>query len=171
LKECLKDADSDREQVMASESIGAGWKWFKTQEHVFKLEGDYDKTTVRKWTNEKYKCEWVDYLEGKKSVSVKLKGRWFRGLYGEVTMYTERRRAMAKEIVELKSKIEDKKKELDIAKEEADSCRDKHKQYQEEIRSLKAFIHDINKNNEDLACNTMTLGQAHNRIQKLLAEN
>lgn len=161
----LKEIDSEDEIVSNSSSIDCGWEWFKYLYTDFDLHSKSDISSVKKWKNGNNK--WENFQQERRRVQVRLSGKTFGALCGEVTLYTMKKSVHEDEIATLKSEISQLKVDGRFAEAEIETCKEKHKEHIEKIGELQRFLDDVEKEITALSNGTMSLKEAEERIKNL----
>ena len=165
LEDKLKIKDTTEDVVAAHWSIEEEWRmlrWF-TREFSVKLEHKISKH--EEWTNGK--CEFQDVIKKSDIVSGKVTGKFMRGIYASVTVYTEKRIKYADDIQDLKKRLERENKYLQGNKTARDLFLEKH---QDKLEQIELLLNHIAKRRDAAAkCNSdyMTLEEAMKRLYEL----
>jgi len=165
LRENLREKDSDDTVVVGTWSVDDSWKFFQWQRKEFTVSSQYDFTNVSQWTNGY--CEIKDLEVKKYEVRGAVHGQFMRGLYASISLETLKRLKYEKEIISLKAVIEEKEKAHQQAMEHAAEHRKFFEQFKEEIDLLHKFISDKREKIKEHATTTLSLEQAHQRLEKL----
>ena len=159
------DLDKKDDVVAESWSIEERWKMFRWFTREFKVESSYEMTRNIKWTNGR--CKFKDITETTRSVKGKVEGKFMRGVYASVTIYTQKRQKYAREIIRLHNEISTAKKNLEAAKVKRDKFKEKHNEHIKEIKLLEDYIEKKNRETDKLSSDLMTIEEAKSRLKEL----
>lgn len=159
------DLDKEDDVVAESWSIEERWKMFQWFTRAFNVESPHQMTRYTKWTNGR--CKFKEITETTKSVKGKVAGKFMRGVYASVTVYTEKRQKYAREISRLHNEISTAKKNLDAAKVKRDKFKEEHNDHIKQIKLLEDYIKEKNKETDKLSLDLMTIEEARSRLEEL----
>ena len=159
------DKDTQDDVVAENWSIEESWKLFRWFTREFYVESPYEKTRYIKWTNGK--CEFKEIIETSRSVRGKVEGQLMRGIYANITVYTEKRQKYAREISELDGKIATETAHLELVKAQCDQFKEKQKEHSKEIQLLEEYIEEKSKEATKWSSDLMTIEEAKSRLKEL----
>lgn len=168
LKDLIRNRDDkDKpDKVVAKEYlIEESWKFLHFLKHNISFETDCDITGFKTWTNGN--CLFNELAVEARSVNGKVEGKFMRGIYASVTVFTKKQLKYAAEIAQLNEEIEKAKKNLQKCKEARDEMQQRHKKHMEQIKMLQKFINDNSEEIQVRSINHMTVDEALARLAEL----
>uniref|UniRef100_A0A1X7UKH4 AIG1-type G domain-containing protein n=1 Tax=Amphimedon queenslandica TaxID=400682 RepID=A0A1X7UKH4_AMPQE len=168
LKKQLEDKDTTGEIVAVNCSINEEWKWFQWQTREFNIESQHEISSHTKWTNGN--CQFKEIVQKPDAINGRIEGSFMRGIHASITAYTQKKIKYAKEIEDLKKKIETKNKILTECKDEWEKYRAEQKESLEEIELLEKYIAQRRVVAEKCRSNLMTMEDAATRLEELKGE-
>uniref|UniRef100_A0A1X7TQK2 Uncharacterized protein n=1 Tax=Amphimedon queenslandica TaxID=400682 RepID=A0A1X7TQK2_AMPQE len=160
---CEKDATED--VVAARWSINEEGRMFRSFTRNFNIKSPYEITKYTMWTNGK--CEFKDIVKTSHTISGRVEGRFMRGLYASITVYTKKRIKYADEIAELKRNIAEKEKNITQCKADSKNFKELHRERFKEIELLQQFINERRIEVKKCLSDLMTMEEAMARLDEL----
>ena len=160
-----KDKDTQDDVVAENWSIEESWKFLRWFSREFYVASPYEKTRYKTWTNGK--CEFKEIIETSTSVKGKVEGKFMRGIYASVTIYTEKRQKYASEISELDSIIAKTRTRLEVAKAQREQFKKEQKEHSKEMQLLEEYIKENSNEAEKWSSNQMSIEEAMSRLEEL----
>lgn len=133
------------------------FRWLSKE---FDVSSAYEIEHVKRWTNGN--CEWKDFKADDHRVSGRVEGRFFRGLYASLCIYTTKK--FQEEIKSLESQIEETKAHRDTLSESLDEITGFHMESKKQIALLKKFIEETREKIKNLSTDYVTLDEAQRRL-------
>ena len=165
LKEKLKIKDTTEDVVAAHWSIDEEWRALRWFTREFNIKSEHKISKHDTWTNGY--CEFKDIVEKPDMVSGKVEGKFMRGIYASVTVYTEKRTKYADDIQDLKKRLEREDKCLQGNQTARDLFLEKHQKELAEIELLRNHIAERRDAAEKCNSDYMTLEEAMKRVNEL----
>ena len=162
----LRQIDSSDTVISNSWHLEKTWKIWR-QTATFDLESKWPITNVQRKTNGH--CEWVDYKKiDEYSVTGKVIGEYFRGLYASVELETEKRHMHQPEITSIKEEIHrDKQHRLSLEKRLKD-IQNEYDEHKNEIELLTQYIEMNRMKIKESSDIYMSLDEARKRFAALM---
>ena len=169
LQKALLNKNTKEFIVVGHQSFNEEWRLLTWWEGEVSIESPCEITHYTTWTNGK--SEFKDIVATSHKVRGRVEGRFMRGLYASVTAYTEKRIKYADEIQELADKIREKKTDLENCEEEWKEFQNSHTEKKKEIKLLQNFINGKKKDATKLRSDFMTMKDAIERLEELIAHD
>ena len=134
----LETSDTDELLPVKQWSIEEKWKFLKTQSRHYDVSSPCQVDKFKYWDNGH--LDWSEKKEEEASVSGVVKGKFMRGLYGNITLFAKSRVKNADRIQALKQMIRNNDDTLGSAEETIKELRTKNEEYEAEIASLEEYI-------------------------------
>ena len=163
----LKDKDSEAKITTKTWSINDSWRWFQWQAKSFEVSSAWPVVSCTKWDNGH--LEWKDFQldEEKGEARGKVEGQWFRGLYANLTLLSQKRVVYKGEIKNLKDELTFSEEELTRKTKRLADHEAKHIKHKREIDLLNQYIQTRNARKEQLMVDPITIDEAHKRLEEL----
>ena len=162
----LRDKDSVVVVPSRSWNLRNSWKWFQEQSESFSISSSWPIARYDRWDNGH--LNWVKFHVDKENgfAHGKVQGEWFRGLYANLTLLTEKRVMYKEEIARLNKEMESQEKSLKELTSALEKYKAKHSKHSEEVRLLNIFIKQQNERKEHLLAEYMTIDEACERLEE-----
>lgn len=154
----VDEKDTAEHVTAKSFNLEMKWKLFRTQESAYDVESEWRIVNVKKWTNGH--CYWLDEIANDRRVKGKVRGKFMRGLYANMTLETEKRLKYASNIRTLRQELREARIHREKLEREQKRIEAEHEQYKEEFALLEKFIKQRRKNITELADPYMTMSEA-----------
>uniref|UniRef100_A0A1X7TVS2 AIG1-type G domain-containing protein n=1 Tax=Amphimedon queenslandica TaxID=400682 RepID=A0A1X7TVS2_AMPQE len=165
LKEMLRQKDTTEDVVATHWSIAEEWRVFRWFTREFNVKSQYKISKYDTWTNGKCKFKNIDQKSD--VVSGKVEGKFMRGIYASVTVYTQKRIKYEESIQDLKERLENEDNIIQLSKTAKELFLDKHKKELEEIKLLQKHIAERKAAAENCLLDHMTLKEAIQMLERL----
>lgn len=165
LQNALADKDSDEQTSIGDWSVRKEWKLFRTIELEFEKTTKFEIESIERWTNGR--CRWIDYEQTEHKIRGKIKGKFMRGVYASLTLYTSRRNKYKKEIASLKQQSCEVQARLRFVQQDLKEVEEEYKEYTEDIKLLEDYIERTQKLIEDLSPEYVPLREARGKLEEL----
>ena len=167
LKSELDDKDSTTTVTAKTWSLSSSWKWFQSQSQPFDVSSAWPIVEYTKWDNGH--LEWTDFRWSKDPghASGKVEGTWFRGLYANLTLLTEKREKFKEEIRSLKRDLEIQTTKLKDLTEDLAKSKLEESRYKKEIDLLYGYIEERSERKEYLMADPIPIEEAYKRLADL----
>ena len=167
LKAESKEKDSEAMMTTKMWSVEDSWKWFQWQSKSFEVASAWPVVKYTRWDNGH--LEWKDFQLDKEKGEARgrVEGKWFRGLYANLTLLSQKRVVFKGEIEKLEAEVTSLENKLtektrSVAEHEA-----KHIKYKTEIDLLIQYIQARSVRKEQLMVDPITIDEAHKRLKEL----
>ena len=165
----LKEYDSSDTVTINSWSFSTEWKFFQWISEAFDVSAPCKVTNIIKWTNGH--CEWKNFVEYYNGAKGTLKGELMRGLYAELRLETTKRIKYGEEVKTLRSERDHTERLLHEVKGASVEVERSNARYENEIKSLKAYIQESNKRKDIYEHVYMTIEEACKRLSEVFGES
>ena len=165
----LKECDSSDTVTTGSWSFSTEWKVFQWISEAFDVSAPCKVTNIIKWTNGH--CEWKNFKEYHNGAKGTLEGDFMRGLYAELRLETTKRIKYSEEIKTLRSERDHTERLLHEVRGASVEVERSNARYEDEIKSLKAYIQDSNKKKDIYEHVYMTVEEACKRLSEVFGES
>ena len=163
----LQDKCSSTRVTAQTWSIESSWKWFQGQSESFEVQSAWPVVDYSRWDNGH--LTWKNFNVDKDHGRAKgqIEGGWFRGLYANLTLHTEKRLRYASEIKKLEENLGERKKRVVELQQDLDEYKTLHSSHQKEIHLLQEYIQKRNMTKELLLADPIPIDVADRRLQEL----
>ena len=167
LKAELKEKDSEAMMTTKTWTVEDSWKWFQSQTKSFEVSSAWPVVKHTKWDNGHLK--WKDFQLNKEKGEArgKVEGQWFRGLYANLTLLSQKRVVYKGEIKNIKDELTSSEEELTRKTKRLADHEAKHIKHKREIDLLNQYIQTRNARKEQLMVDPITIDEAHKRLEEL----
>lgn len=168
IKSQLKDKDTDTRVTAQSWSVKNSWKWFKSQTESFEVSSAWPIVDCTKWDNGQLKWKDFEWTEDPGRAHGKVTGKWFRGLYANLTLLTEKRIRHREEISALKQTLKMQEENLKKLHSDVKEFKEMHSMYQADIDLLHQYIKNRSARKEKLLVDPIPIEEADTRLADLM---
>lgn len=139
----LNEYNNSNDEIIYTDSCSSDWKFFSTQQKEFNPQNLSEGYTEHKEKGEN--CEWKNELKSVNSYYVKLQGKWFRGIYGSVTIKNKKYIIHRNEINDLNVRKDKAQNDIKRYTEEIYQKSGRNQRLQEELENIQSYININNK--------------------------
>ncbi|XP_019861368.1 PREDICTED: uncharacterized protein LOC109589795 [Amphimedon queenslandica] len=146
-------------------SVNEEMRMMQSMTQYFSIKSPHEITKYRTWTNGG--CEFKTVVQTSHTVSGRVEGKFMRGLYASITLYTEKKIKYADEIEEIKRRIAREKASLTQCKVELEDYKKLYKELLNEMELLQQYINERRTNVSKAISDFMTVKEAVLRLKEL----
>ena len=167
IKAQLHEKDSGQRVTVRTWNLETSWKWFQWQTRSFDITADYPIVDYTRWDNGHLSWKQFHWSKDPGRAYGKVVGEWFRGLYANVTLITEKRIKYKWDVEMYKNMLAEKNAAYTKVTVALDKDRITQEDHRQEIELLNAYIEERNKRKEEISGDHMSIAEANKRLAEL----
>ena len=161
----LRCLDSDDLETGVVWSLDKKWKLFKTQSKEFEVPSEWPIADYSWWDNGKLTEK--DLNKREFSISVKVKGKFMRGLHAMLTIKVEKRHKYKAEIEKVSRELKALKENATTASNRIENQKKAHQSLAAEIAKYERYIKEREATIKKAEKDSMTILEAEEMLEKL----
>lgn len=168
IKSQLEDKDTDTRVTAQSWSVKNSWKWFQSQTESFEVSSAWPIVDYTTWDNGQLTWKDFGWSRDPGRAYGKVTGKWFRGLYANLTLLTEKRIRHREEIKSLEQNLKMQEMNLEKSQSDVKEFKEMHSIYQADIDLLHQYIKNRSIKKEKLLVDPIPIEEADLRLADLM---
>lgn len=167
IKAELQDKNSTKTVTAKTWSLSNSWKWFERQEENFDISSAWPIVEYSRWDNGHLEWKEFEWSKDPGRAYGKVEGEWFRGLYANVTLLTQKREMFKDDIALLDRTLSAREKDLQDLYKDLDEYKARESEHHQEIQLLHEYIKERSMRKEELLADPIPIEEAHKRLVDL----